>query len=566
MDTIAINVRDVVRSSGVPLAPDVRALMEACFARDLSRVRIHADRTADTSARALNAWAYTIGSHIVFRKGRYSPGTPEGLWLLAHELAHVVQQDGEPTMAALSVGDADHPLEHEAHWAADLIAGGHSLPTGFTFWAAPAGIIQCHTDASCPGTRINPQDRGIGGNWAIEIAYKEENQSHENAIFFGSQYENVDVLLPKGAPNKKFGNMLLSRLRGLQNQRRPDIIDFHNRVFYEIKTPEFVNEGMVQIESYYKIAKTVLREYARFDEPEWKRSDATWYPPHVLAYPSDPRNIVCTQATDHRAYPGLILYDVRRLSRKEDKERRESRRVTSYRLWEFDRAFNPFYSTMVSELHKKIRLYDPSNPDYVIIAPKDIHRALWQQENEKIWEKMRVKPSYDFPGGHDVEKIRRLLLIVTGVIAIVGVFLVLAVGGALILSIPASAAAAGAGTAATGGGATITSLAAYRAAVLAAPRVKDLGRAAGILIVFGSVIDAQAANPAIGNVSAIRAVSLGDFEPVRGQGIQSATSLDSEQNVLSIQSCRTFTKDFSVGKEVLFDGQPYVIIGQFSAK
>ncbi|MGW1944919.1 eCIS core domain-containing protein [Streptomyces sp. NPDC001940] len=59
---------------------------------DFSRVRIHTDGRAGTSARAVNAVAYTVGSHIVFASGAYAPGTPAGRRLLAHELAHVVQQ------------------------------------------------------------------------------------------------------------------------------------------------------------------------------------------------------------------------------------------------------------------------------------------------------------------------------------------------------------------------------------------------------------------------------------------------------------------------------------------
>src|SRR5262249_25724804 len=50
------------------------------------------DSLADTSARSLNATAYTAGESIVFRRGAFSPQTKEGKQLLAHELAHVVQQ------------------------------------------------------------------------------------------------------------------------------------------------------------------------------------------------------------------------------------------------------------------------------------------------------------------------------------------------------------------------------------------------------------------------------------------------------------------------------------------
>lgn len=63
-------------------------------AHDFSSVRIHHDSQAADSARALDAFAYTAGSHIVFSGGSYAPQTAQGRRLLAHELTHVLQQSG----------------------------------------------------------------------------------------------------------------------------------------------------------------------------------------------------------------------------------------------------------------------------------------------------------------------------------------------------------------------------------------------------------------------------------------------------------------------------------------
>src|SRR5207247_1230296 len=59
---------------------------------DFSRVRVHTDARAAEAARAVRAHASTQGEHIVFAGGRYAPRTAEGLRLVGHELAHVVQQ------------------------------------------------------------------------------------------------------------------------------------------------------------------------------------------------------------------------------------------------------------------------------------------------------------------------------------------------------------------------------------------------------------------------------------------------------------------------------------------
>ena len=84
---------DVVRSPGRPLDADTRAFMEPRFGRDFSMVRVHADVAAARSASDMRAQAYTVGNHIVFGAGLFSSAT-HGRRLLAHELAHVVQQTG----------------------------------------------------------------------------------------------------------------------------------------------------------------------------------------------------------------------------------------------------------------------------------------------------------------------------------------------------------------------------------------------------------------------------------------------------------------------------------------
>jgi hypothetical protein len=73
--------------------------MEAFFGHDFSRVRLHHGADAEASTREVNARAYTVGHHIAFGAQRYAPGTREGKRLLAHELSHVVQQEGNPTRA-----------------------------------------------------------------------------------------------------------------------------------------------------------------------------------------------------------------------------------------------------------------------------------------------------------------------------------------------------------------------------------------------------------------------------------------------------------------------------------
>ena len=85
-------VDEVLRGPGRPLDAAARAFFEPRFGRDFGAVRIHADDRASEAARSVSARAFTVGRHMVFGGGEYSPGTTEGRTLLAHELTHTIQQ------------------------------------------------------------------------------------------------------------------------------------------------------------------------------------------------------------------------------------------------------------------------------------------------------------------------------------------------------------------------------------------------------------------------------------------------------------------------------------------
>ncbi|HPZ42598.1 MAG TPA: DUF4157 domain-containing protein [Bacillota bacterium] len=85
-------LQEVLLSPGQPIDPITLGLMEERFGKSLSHVRVHTDAKAAESARLLDAWAYTRGSHIVFDEGQYAPHSAAGLGLLEHELTHVVEQ------------------------------------------------------------------------------------------------------------------------------------------------------------------------------------------------------------------------------------------------------------------------------------------------------------------------------------------------------------------------------------------------------------------------------------------------------------------------------------------
>ena len=94
--------------------------MEPRLGHDFSKVRLHVEGSAHASAAAAGALAYTTGRDVVFGAGQYRPDTVAGRWLLAHELTHVVQQEGR----AAGNGGESATLEREASDAGMRVAVG----------------------------------------------------------------------------------------------------------------------------------------------------------------------------------------------------------------------------------------------------------------------------------------------------------------------------------------------------------------------------------------------------------------------------------------------------------
>ena len=121
-------VYEVFSTPGQPLDEETRAFMEPRFRHDFSQVRVHTDAKAAESARAVNALAYTVGRDVVFEIGQYKPETSEGRGLLAHELAHVIQQRGQPssTQPKLQLNELGDTFEKEADHVSAAIAAANS--------------------------------------------------------------------------------------------------------------------------------------------------------------------------------------------------------------------------------------------------------------------------------------------------------------------------------------------------------------------------------------------------------------------------------------------------------
>lgn len=106
---------------GKPIDSATRAFMESQFEQDFKPVRIHTNPSAAKLARSINALAFTSGQQIVFGENQYQPETIAGKKLLAHELAHVIQQDGADS----------HPIQRSAEDATQMTVT-HEFAASFT--------------------------------------------------------------------------------------------------------------------------------------------------------------------------------------------------------------------------------------------------------------------------------------------------------------------------------------------------------------------------------------------------------------------------------------------------
>ena len=96
------------KNKGNPIPENTRAFMESRFGADFSNVKIHTDSNSVQMNKELNAQAFTNGNDIYFNSGKFNPESSSGKHLLAHELTHVVQQNGSIQRKAIVSNDQNN--------------------------------------------------------------------------------------------------------------------------------------------------------------------------------------------------------------------------------------------------------------------------------------------------------------------------------------------------------------------------------------------------------------------------------------------------------------------------
>lgn len=156
---VEANAADLVSQAratpGAPLDAGSQAMLDMalCGRGDVSRVRVHDDARSHAAARAVGARAFAIGSDIYFAAGQYDPTSKAGQHLIAHEVAHTLQQEGAAPhvrrkRAISAPGDA---CEREADAFADAVVAGAPAPALRA--SADAALLRKESPAPARGQR-----------------------------------------------------------------------------------------------------------------------------------------------------------------------------------------------------------------------------------------------------------------------------------------------------------------------------------------------------------------------------------------------------------------------------
>lgn len=167
-------VNRTLRGPAHPLDSATRTFFEPRFGHDFGAVRIHRGADADVAAQSVNAAAFTVGRDIVFASPFYEPETITGRQLLAHELAHTIQQGGDKVQAAgdFQIGNTHDPAEAEADQAATSVTTNELLKSSALSPVAPTlARIDCSTLTykTCKGQSCGYGGSGVCGWGGISL-------------------------------------------------------------------------------------------------------------------------------------------------------------------------------------------------------------------------------------------------------------------------------------------------------------------------------------------------------------------------------------------------------------
>ena len=202
-------------SSGAPLRADLRERFESSLNADLSSVRVHTGDESASANKAVGARAYTVGNDIHFGAGQYQPDDPFGMHLLAHEVAHTVQQSagggGGQRQHKLEVSTPHDAAEHEADRAADAMVAGR--PAQIT--ARPSLSLDRKGTEHMGGDAANGDKLVVQNTNGSTLEYEPGSRGYSGVMLGQAELSEdalaKDSLLPRLTPDLSELNQMIAR-------------------------------------------------------------------------------------------------------------------------------------------------------------------------------------------------------------------------------------------------------------------------------------------------------------------------------------------------------------------
>jgi hypothetical protein len=357
------------------------------------------------------------------------------------------------------------------------------------------------------GVSARKKEIWLAANQAIEAAYLNDHVGHD--ILFGSQVDpgNLGAFLPRGAQNADWADGFLSQLLGIQKQLAPDIIDFSDRLIYEIKTPDFERPGVLQLTGYLKLANEISRQIG---QPPWTNLAATWTPPVIMPLPgqNNAGKILCTDLTNPNESPsGVLLYKVWKKPKKEDDDDQAQVRTATLVL---DMA--PEARNLLGGITAQLRQMNIVPGEYSILVPDRVFEKIVGTIRMQNTIDMLSEPSRRFLR----DPVRQSSLVVWAFLGVASAAAMIAIiafaapeivtAGAQLTAILTEACTA------ASGGATLT-LETLESIKAANDNAIALSQAAAVILVFVGIQSAANAQPRVEDPQPGLLAPVGEIDP-----------------------------------------------------
>lgn len=222
--SVASNIH-ALNGGGSSLPATTRAFFEPRFGADFSQVRVHTDSRAAATASSIQAKAFTVGSNIAFGPGQYAPESHQGRQLLAHELTHVIQQNGSHRLgqpsAMRQASQVATPVQQASTQPViqrDPVCPNQRDSTEVTKAQSSAGLLAVDTSFNAAKESLSVQDFGIGQDSVRPTMTDSDDWRRIMSMILGDPTAQVAVLGYSDCIGPEQNN------RGLRDRRASAVI------------------------------------------------------------------------------------------------------------------------------------------------------------------------------------------------------------------------------------------------------------------------------------------------------------------------------------------------------